>query len=276
MATARIAGLPLDDRADIMAAGHDPEEVLGKAVVAFFKQVFRDGFFHGDLHPGNLFVQADGTIGAVDFGIMGRLDKATRRHLGELLLSFLGRDYRRAAEIHFEAGWVPRHKSVETFTQACRSIAEPILDRPQNEISMARLLAQLFQVTETFQMETQPQLLLLQKTMLVAEGTGRKLAPEANMWLLARPLIEDWMSETLTPEIQVRETVESMASALRRLPHLLDGVQESASMIASGRVKLHPDTIGALRAGPNPGRPPATPWLWIVALVFIMAVMLVM
>jgi ubiquinone biosynthesis protein len=276
MATARIAGLPLDDRADIMAAGHDPEEVLGKAVVAFFKQVFRDGFFHGDLHPGNLFVQADGTIGAVDFGIMGRLDKATRRHLGELLLSFLGRDYRRAAEIHFEAGWVPRHKSVEIFTQACRSIAEPILDRPQNEISMARLLAQLFQVTETFQMETQPQLLLLQKTMLVAEGTGRKLAPEANMWLLARPLIEDWMSETLTPEIQVRETVESMASALRRLPHLLDGVQESASMIASGRVKLHPDTIGALRAGSNPGRPPVTPWLWIVALVFIMAVMLVM
>ena len=276
MTTARIAGLPLDDRADIMAAGHDPEEVLGKAAAAFFKQVFRDGFFHGDLHPGNLFVQADGTIGAVDFGIMGRLDKATRRHLGELLLSFLGRDYRRAAEIHFEAGWVPRHKSVETFTQACRSIAEPILDRPQNEISMARLLAQLFQVTETFQMETQPQLLLLQKTMLVAEGTGRKLAPEANMWLLARPLIEDWMSETLTPETQVRETVDGMASALRRLPHLLDGVQESASMIASGRVKLHPDTIDALRAGANSGRPPVTPWLWIVALVFIMVVMLAM
>ena len=276
MTTARIAGLPLDDRADIMAAGHDPEEVLGKAAAAFFKQVFRDGFFHGDLHPGNLFVQADGAIGAVDFGIMGRLDAAYRRHLGELLLSFLGRDYRRAAEIHFEAGWVPRHKSIETFTQACRSIAEPILDRPQNEISMARLLAQLFQVTETFQMETQPQLLLLQKTMLVAEGTGRKLAPDANMWLLARPLIEDWMSETLAPETQVRETIDGMASALRRLPNLLDGVQESASLIASGRVKLHPDTIDALRAGANPGRPPVTPWLWIVALVFVMVVMLAM
>ncbi|MDP7650707.1 MAG: 2-polyprenylphenol 6-hydroxylase [Rhodospirillales bacterium] len=274
MTTARIAGLPLDDRDDIIAAGHEPQEVLSKAAAAFFKQVFRDGFFHGDLHPGNLFVQADGSIGAVDFGIMGRLDKATRRHLGELLLAFLGRDYRRAAEVHFEAGWVPRHKSVDSFTQACRSIAEPILDRPQNEISMARLLAQLFQVTETFQMEAQPQLLLLQKTMLVAEGTGRKLAPEANMWMLARPLIEEWMSETLTPETQMRETVDGMASALRRLPNLLDGVQESASLLASGRVKLHPDTIDALRAGPTPTRPPVTSWLWIVAIVFIMVVML--
>ena len=276
LTTARITGLPLDDRDDIIAGGHDPEEVLGKAAASFFKQVFRDGFFHGDLHPGNLFVQADGSIGAVDFGIMGRLDAATRRHLGELLLAFLGRDYRRAAEVHFEAGWVPRHKSVDSFTQACRSIGEPILDRPQNEISMARLLAHLFQVTETFQMETQPQLLLLQKTMLVAEGTGRKLAPEANMWLLARPLIEEWMSETLTPETQVRETVDGVASALRRLPHLLDGVQESASLIASGRVKLHPETIDALREGPNLPRPPVTPWLWIVALVFIMVIMLAM
>ena len=276
LTTARLSGLPLDDRDDIVAAGHDPEEVLGKAAASFFKQVFRDGFFHGDMHPGNLFVQADGTIGAVDFGIMGRLDKATRRTLGELLLAFLDRDYRRAAEIHFEAGWVPRHKSVDSFTQACRSIAEPILDRPQNEISMARLLAQLFQVSETFQMETQPQLLLLQKTMLVAEGTGRKLAPEANMWFLARPLIEKWMSEALAPETQLRETVDDMASALRRLPRLLDGVQEGASLIAEGRVKLHPETIDALRAGPGAPSAPVAPWLWIVGLVFIMLVMLTM
>ncbi|MEQ8196168.1 MAG: 2-polyprenylphenol 6-hydroxylase, partial [Rhodospirillales bacterium] len=180
LTTTRISGIPIDDREALLAAGHDLDGIIAKAAAAFFKQVFRDGFFHADLHPGNLFVQQDGSIAAVDFGIMGRLDRRTRRYLAEMLLGFLGRNYRRAAEVHFEAGWVPAHHSVEAFTQACRSIAEPILDKPQNEISIARLLAHLFQVTETFDMEAQPQLLLLQKTMLVAEGTVRKLNPEAN------------------------------------------------------------------------------------------------
>jgi ubiquinone biosynthesis protein len=179
LTTQRVSGIRIDEREAIIAAGHDPHRVLAQATEAFFNQVFRDGFFHADLHAGNLFVRSDGSIAAVDFGIMGRLDRATRRHLGEMLLAFLGRDYRRAAEVHFEAGWVPADRSLDAFAQACRSIAEPILDKPQREISIAHLLGHLFQVTETFAMETQPQLLLLQKTMLVAEGTGRKLAPDA-------------------------------------------------------------------------------------------------
>ena len=267
MTTERLSGVPLDDRDAIIENGHDPAAILEKAVTATFKQVFRDGFFHADVHPGNLFVTEDGAIGAVDFGIMGRLDLKTRRTLGELLIAFLGRDYRRAAEVHFEAGWVPAHRSVDAFTQACRSIAEPILDKPQNEISIARLLGHLFQITETFQMETQPQLLLLQKTMLVAEGTGRKLLPEANMWFLARPMIETWMRDNLGPEAKIRDTVNGLADAVERLPRMLDGIEESSSMIAQGRVRLDPDTVRALRE--QEGRGGTLPSLWFIALLLV-------
>ncbi len=247
LTTERVGGIPIDDRTALIAAGFDPHAVLAKAAAAFFLQVFRDGFFHADLHAGNLFVREDGGIVAVDFGIMGRLDVRTRRYLGEMLLGFLNRDYKRVAEVHFQAGWVPGGQSVEAFAQACRSIAEPIMDRPQNEISIAKLLGLLFQVTERFRMETQPQLLLLQKTMLVAEGTGRKLAPDANMWMLARPLVEAWMAEQLGPEARIRETVDTLAGALDRLPKILDRVEESSGLIADGRVRLHPDTVAALR-----------------------------
>ncbi len=134
-----------------------------------------------------------------------------------------------------------------SFTQACRSIAEPILDRPQSEISIARLLAQLFQITETFRMETQPQLLLLQKTMLVAEGTSRKLAPDANMWILIRPLIEDWMMDNLGPEAKVRDVIQSLTDAIERLPTMISDVEKTSRMISDGKIQLHPDTIRALR-----------------------------
>jgi ubiquinone biosynthesis protein len=249
LTTERIRGIRIDDRTALVAAGHDPDEILKSAALIFFKQVFRDGFFHADMHPGNMFVEENGVLAAVDFGIMGRLDRHTRQHLGELLQGFLERDYRRVAQAHFDAGWVPRRKSVDAFTQACRSIGEPILDKPQNEISMARLLAQLFQITETFEMETQPQLLLLQKTMLVAEGTGRKLNPEANMWMVARPMIEQWKAEHMGPEAILRETAGGLAATLQRLPQLIEGVEASASMMAQGRVKLHPDTLRELRQG---------------------------
>ena len=272
LTTERVSGIPIDERADIVAAGHDPSAVLEKAAESFFKQVFRDGFFHADLHPGNLFVQEDGSIAAVDFGIMGRLDAKTRRHVGELLVAFLSRDYRRAAEIHFEAGWVPGHKSADAFTQACRSIGEPIMDRPQNEISIARLLAQLFQVAQTFDMETQPQLLLLQKTMLVAEGTGRKLDPGANMWMLARPLIDEWMGEALGAEVVLRETVGGMAAAIGRLPRLMDRMETGANMLVEGKVRLHPETIYSLRGERRSN--PAMPFLWVAFVVFLMLLML--
>ncbi|MCP5366296.1 MAG: 2-polyprenylphenol 6-hydroxylase [Hyphomicrobiales bacterium] len=251
LTTERVAGIPLDDRAAVLAAGLSPEAVMSNAAAAFFNMVFRDGFFHADLHPGNWFVRPDGGLVAVDFGIMGRLDKTTRRHLAEMLIGFLTRDYRRAAEVHFEAGWVPAHRSVDTFTQACRSIAEPILDRPQNEISIARLLGQLFQITETFEMETQPQLLLLQKTMLVAEGTGRAMAPEANMWLLARPLIEDWYAENLGPEARLRDATLRLVETAARIPDLVDRLEANAGALSGGSLRLHPDTLRALR-GDNP------------------------
>ncbi len=264
-----IGGIPLDDRDAIVDAGLDPVDVLTKAAAASFNQVFRDGFFHADTHPGNMFALPDGRVAVVDFGIMGRIDLATRRALADMLTAFLTRNYRRAAEVHFEAGWVPRDRSVDSFTQACRSIAEPILDKPQNEISIARLLAQLFRITETFRMETQPELLLLQKTMLVAEGTARKLAPDANMWFLIRPLIEDWMHDNFGPEAKVRDALQNVTEVVERLPDMISDVEKSTQMLAEGRVKLHPDTIRALRGEDSPPGARNAQVLWIVALVLL-------
>lgn len=275
LTTERVSGIPFDDREAVMAAGHDPEQVLKYAATAFFNQVFRDGFFHGDLHPGNMFVREDGSLVAVDFGIMGRMDKRTRRYLGEMLLGFLTRDYRRAAEVHFEAGWVPSTQSVDIFTQACRSIAEPILDKPQNEISIGRLLGQLFQITETFEMETQPQLLLLQKTMLVAEGTGRNLCPDANMWFMARPLIEEWMIANLGPEARIRDAAEQAAATLQRLPALIDKLEQGAGMIADGRLRLHPETVRALRGNRGTNRVPLVAFITALAILAGLAAFLV-
>jgi ubiquinone biosynthesis protein len=169
MTLERIEGIPVDERENLIAAGHDPDQIVARAAETFFVQVFRNGFFHADMHPGNLFVDRDGRLVMVDFGIMGRVDRKTRIYLAEMLVGFLQGDYRAVAEVHFRAGYIPRHKSLDVFMQACRSIGEPIMNKPLHEISLARLLAQLFQITEAFEMETQPQLLLLQKSMLLAE-----------------------------------------------------------------------------------------------------------
>jgi ubiquinone biosynthesis protein len=272
---ARIEGIPVDERDALIEAGHDPDTVMEKASRAFFNQIFRDGFFHADLHPGNLFVGADGAINAVDFGIMGRLDRRTRRYIGGILLGFLAGDYRRVAEIHFDAGYVPRHQSLDAFIQACRSIGEPILERPLAEISLARLLAQLFRVTESFEMETQPQLLLLQKTLVVAEGVGRELNPEVNMWEIARPLIEDWVVENLGPEARIRDTATGVLASLERLPELLANVEAGAAMLAEGGLKLHPETVSALAGdGRNRRRAPAVLWLIAALLGAILLLLL--
>ncbi len=261
---ARIEGIPIDERDALIAAGHDPDAVMEKASRAFFNQIFRDGFFHADLHPGNLFVGSDGAIVAVDFGIMGRLDRRTRRYIGGILLGFLTGDYRRVAKIHFDAGYVPRHQSLDAFIQACRSIGEPILERPLGEISLARLLAQLFRVTEAFEMETQPQLLLLQKTLVVAEGVGRELNPEVNMWEMARPLIAEWVVENIGPEARIRDTASGMLASIERLPELLANVEAGAAMLAEGGLRLHPETVSAL-AGDGRHRRRAPPVLWLIA-----------
>jgi ubiquinone biosynthesis protein len=252
MTLERIVGVPVDEVDRLVAAGLDPLEVIRNAANAFFNMVFRDGFFHADMHPGNLFVEPDGTLVAVDFGIMGRIDRPTRRYLGEMLLGFLNGEYRRVAEAHFVAGWIPADQSVETFTQACRSIAEPIMGKPLNEISIARLLGQLFQITETFQMEAQPQLLMLQKSMLVTEGVGRTVAPTVNMWELARPLIEDWMVLNMGPMGRLRDGMDTLSGAAERLPRILEHADRAASLLSADGLRLHPDTLKAMRPRRNP------------------------
>jgi len=243
-----INGTRIDDRVALLAAGHRIEDLLAKAATAFFNQVFRDGFFHADLHPGNMFVDPDGAIVVVDFGIMGRLDRATRFYLADMLLGFLSGDYRRVAEVHFAAGYVPQRRSVDAFTQACRSIGEPILGKPLQEISVARLLAQLFEITEQFEMETQPQLLLLQKTMVVIEGVGRRLDPEINIWALGRPLIEAWMRDNRGPEARLREGLEMLAELVERVPRLVLGLERLVSDWSREGVVHHVESLAVQAA----------------------------
>ncbi len=222
----RVHGIASDERESLIAAGHDVDDVLRRAAEIFFQQVFRDGFFHADMHPGNMFIDAEGALVPVDFGIMGRLDLATRRYLAEMLTGFLTRNYAMVAEVHFRAGYVPPNQDRLAFMQACRAIGEPILDLPLNQISIGRLLGQLLVTTEEFEMETQPQLLLLQKTMMVAEGVGRSLNPNINMWQLAEPLVEDWMRRNLGPLALLQSALEEAGEAARRLPALMRRVDQ--------------------------------------------------
>jgi ubiquinone biosynthesis protein len=270
MTLERIAGISIDEVEALIAAGHAPLEIVRKAAGAFFNMVFRDGFFHADLHPGNLFIGQEGELIAVDFGITGRVDTATRLILAEMLLGFLNGNYRRVAEVHFEAGWVPADKSVDMFTQACRSIAEPILGRPSNEISVARLLGQLFEVTETFAMETQPQLLLLQKSMLVAEGIGRRLAPDVNMWELARPLIESWMTSHLGPAARVKDSVVSIISTIERLPRLMADAERTVEVLRNGGLKLDDESVRNMGRNGRGIFPAWLPWVLVVVLVYLL------
>jgi len=267
----RVIGIRVDDRAALVAAGHDVEAILAKAASAFFNQVFRDGFFHADLHPGNMFVEASGAIAVVDFGIMGRLDRKTRYYLADMLLGFLSGDYRRVAEVHFDAGYVPARQSVDAFTQACRSIGEPIMGRQLQDISLARLLAQLFQVTEQFEMETQPQLLLLQKTMVLAEGVGRHLDPAINMWTLARPLIEEWMRTNRGPEARIVDSIAELAALFDRLPQLVRDIERTAGEVVEHGLRLHPETIELIvRRSEAATHPLAIPlWLGVLSLIAI-------
>ncbi|MBK20614.1 MAG: 2-polyprenylphenol 6-hydroxylase [Rhodospirillaceae bacterium] len=253
----RVYGTPVDEVKILEEAGHDIEMLVANMARAFFLQVFRDGFFHADLHPGNLLVDEDGAIQAVDFGIMGRIDKQTRYYLAEMMIGFLTADYAKVAAVHIRAGYVPASESEESFAQASRAIAEPILGLPLKDISLARLLAQLFTVTERFKMQTQPQLLLLQKTMLVAEGVGRRLHPETNMWELARPLIEDWMENALSPEAKAAEAMTEAGKLIERLPALINNMSDSVTTLAQDGVKLHPDTVSAMS-----GRQSSTRWPW--------------
>jgi ubiquinone biosynthesis protein len=266
LTTERILGVRIDDRNGLVAAGHAIPDVLRNSAAVFFKQVFRDGFFHADQHPGNLFVDPDGALAAVDFGIMGRLDRETRYYLADMLIGFLSGDYRQVAEVHFAAGYVPRRRSIDAFTQACRSIGEPILGRPLEEISIARLLAQLFQVTEQFEMETQPQLLLLQKTMVQVEGVGRQLDSTVNIWSLARPLVEEWARENRGPEARLRQRIDVLLEAVDEVPRLLRGLDKLIGDWSQEGVTLHAESLAANAAHRARLLPLAILPLWIAAI----------
>lgn len=241
----RLTGIRMDDRAALLAAGHDLTEVLRKASAIFFNQVFRDGFFHGDQHPGNMFVTEEGAIGAVDFGIMGRLDRRTRTFLADMLLATLARDYRRLAEVQVEAGYLPAGQPMDLYAQALRAVCEPIFGRPLARISFARLLGQLFRLTESFDLSVQPQLVLLQKNMLMAEGVSRRLDPELNIWVLAEPLIADWMRAHRGPQARARDGARALALGLERLPASLTHLETILQQAAEGGLRLHPDTVAA-------------------------------
>lgn len=220
-----IDGVKMSDVDALRAAGHDLQKLSVTLIQSFLRHTLRDDFFHADMHPGNLFVEADGTIVAVDLGISGRLGRKERRFLAEILYGFIVRDYRRVAEVHFEAGYVPRAHDIDAFAQAIRAIGEPIHGQPAETISMARLLTLLFEVTELFDMETRPELVLLQKTMVVVEGVARTLDPAFNMWKTSEPVVGDWIRRNLGPRALVddaRDGVFALVSLARQAPALAE------------------------------------------------------
>jgi len=238
LTTEWIDGIPLNDLAAIEKAGHDFKALSRAIIQSFLRHAMRDGFFHADMHQGNLFVGANGDLIAVDFGIMGRLSPKDRRFLAEILYGFINRDYARVAAVHFDAGYVPPDQSRELFAQALRAIGEPLMERTAADISMARLLEQLFQVTGQFNMHTQPQLLLLQKTMVVVEGVARTFDPDLNMWEIAEPVVKEWMETRLGPEGRLQEAAEGAATLARLLgdlPELLSGAERAAEALGAGR-----------------------------------------
>jgi len=210
----------------------------------FLRHAIRDGFFHGDMHQGNIFVNKNGDIVPVDFGIMGRLDKNNRKYLAEILYGFITRDYKRVAEIHFLAGLVSKDVSKDEFAQALRSIGEPIFGQSVKNISGGKLLGQLFEITEKFNMSTQIQLLLLQKTMVVVEGVARNLDPNTNIWEVSKPVIEDWLKDIKNPINKISEVTDNASEVLKRLPNLpiiMDRANDVMGLIAEG--KFNPNTM---------------------------------
>lgn len=219
-----IDGVRLSDIEGLRAAGHDLP-TLGRIVIqSFLKHAIRDGFFHADMHPGNLFVDAQGRLVAVDGGIMGRLGLKERRFLAEILLGFITRDYRRVAEVHFEAGYVPVHHDVADFAQAIRAVGEPIHDKSADQISMAKVLTLLFEITGMFDMATRTELVMLQKTMVVVEGVARTLDPQLDMWTTAEPVVREWITQNLGPLGRLQDAGRGaglLLGSLSRLPETL-------------------------------------------------------
>jgi ubiquinone biosynthesis protein len=216
-----IDGIKLTDRDALVAAGHDLPSLAAILVRAFLRMSVVDGFFHADLHQGNLFALPDGRLAAIDFGIMGRIDRQARIWLAEILYGLITGNYRRVAEIHFEAQYVPAHHDIDEFATALRAAGEPIRGRPVKEISVAQMLDSLFKITRDFDMQTQPHLLLLQKTMVMEEGVATDLDPDINMWETAEPFLKEWARGELGPETQLADEIVRNVRLLRKLPDLI-------------------------------------------------------
>jgi len=275
-----IDGTHLNDRPALLARGLDLATVGRNVIQSFLRHALRDGFFHADMHPGNLFVDSEGRLVAVDFGIMGRLGPKERRFLAEILLGFITRDYYRTAEVHFEAGYVPPHHSVESFAQAIRAIGEPIHNRTAEDISMAKLLTLLFEVTGLFDMRTRPELLLLQKTMVVVEGVARTLDPKLDIWTTAEPVAREWIGRNLGPTGRL----ESAARGAGEIGHFLAGmpgllqralrIAEQIDLATREGVTLSPDTVAAMAQAERRRRRWQTIALWVIAVLLGWAILI--
>lgn len=220
-------GIPMGDNDALKAAGHNLESLGERVLQLFLSHALRDGFFHADMHQGNLKVAPNGDIVAFDFGIMGHIDEYTRRVYAEILFGFIQRDYKRVAEVHFEAGYVPADRDVDDFARALRAVGEPIFGMDASQLSMGRLLSYLFEVTERFGMETRTELILLQRTMVVVEGVARSLSPHLNIWDVAKPIVEDYIKESIGPRAFARDMAKT-ARVLGRFGPRLPGMVEAA------------------------------------------------
>ena len=240
----KVDGISVREVENLKSLNIDTKKLAKNLIQHFLKHAVRDGFFHADMHQGNLFITKEGNIVPVDFGIMGRLDKNNRKYLAEILYGFVKRDYKKVAEVHFLAGLVSKNVSKDEFAQALRSIGEPIFGQSVKNISGGKLLSQLFQITEKFNMQTQIQLLLLQKTMVVVEGVARKLDPDTNIWDVSRPVLENWLSEVKDPINKVNQFVSESSEILKRLPDLpiiMDRANDVMTLMAEG--KFSPNTL---------------------------------
>ena len=270
-----IDGVKMSDIEGLRAAGHDLPALAANLIQNFLRHTLRDGFFHGDMHPGNLFVEPDGTIVAVDFGITGRLGKKERRFLAEILYGFITRDYRRVAEVHFEAGYVPARHDVAAFAQAIRAIGEPIHGQPAETISMAKLLTLLFEVTELFDMAARPELVLLQKTMVVVEGVARTLDPHFNMWKTSEPVVGSWIAANLGPRgmlTDARDGMNALVSLARQAPELAartERLSREIDAMAENGLRFDAETAKAIgKAEARYGRSGRVA-LWVIALALV-------
>ncbi|WP_294538845.1 2-polyprenylphenol 6-hydroxylase [uncultured Rhodoblastus sp.] len=273
-----IDGIALSDVEALRRSGVDPARLGRTLIQSFLRHAVRDGFFHADMHPGNLFLTNAGRLAAVDFGIMGRLGTKERRFLAEILYGFITRDYRRVAEVHFEAGYVPAHYRVEDFAQAIRAVGEPIHSRRADEISMAKVLTLLFEITALFDMRTRIELVMLQKTMVVVEGVARSLDPRIDMWSTAEPVVRTWMENNLGPRGKIADAGQGLAALAQlagQTPEMLARaarIAEKLETLTERGLVLAPHTVAALGAAQAAGQ---RFWRYVIVFILLLIVFLI-